>query len=86
MWIPRTYQRILDEHLADHRQMSFLSGPRQSGKTSLARRLGKVYLNWQDMDDRRLFLRGPQAVAEAAGLRPQSERSTYGDEPKSPSS
>jgi predicted AAA+ superfamily ATPase len=30
----RTYVFLLEEHLANHRQMAFLSGPRQVGKTT----------------------------------------------------
>ncbi len=65
---PRLYDRILEEHLASHRQMAWVSGPRQVGKTTVCRALGTHYLNWDNADDRKVILRGPAAVAEAAGL------------------
>ena len=33
----RIYEALLGEHFATLRQMAFLSGPRQSGKTTLAK-------------------------------------------------
>jgi predicted AAA+ superfamily ATPase len=66
--LPRIYDAILSSHLREHRQMAFLSGPRQVGKTSVARSLSNVYLDWDNRDDRRTILSGPKAVAEQAGL------------------
>lgn len=43
--------------------MAFVSGPRQVGKTTTCRQEGTDYLNWDNTDDRRLFLAGPAAVA-----------------------
>jgi len=65
---PRLYDHILREHLEHHRQMAFVSGPRQVGKTTTCRALASSYLNWDSVDDRRLILRGPEAVAEHLGL------------------
>ena len=65
---PRIYDALLAEHLAAHRQMAWVSGPRQVGKTTVCRSRGTHYLNWDNADDRRVILRGPAAVAEAAGL------------------
>jgi predicted AAA+ superfamily ATPase len=48
--------------------MAFVSGPRQVGKTTTCRALATSYLNWDSADDRRLILRGPDAVAEQFGL------------------
>jgi uncharacterized protein len=64
----RLYATLLAEHLAHQRQMAFLSGPRQVGKTTVARSLAGPYLNWDNLDHRRLVLRGPGAVAERIGL------------------
>lgn len=64
----RYYDHVLRDHLARFRQMAFLSGPRQVGKTTSCRAVASLYLNWDNTDDRRLILRGPAAVAEAAGL------------------
>ncbi len=66
--IPRLYATILRDHFASCRQMAFLSGPRQVGKTTLAKTFATTFLSWDDSDDRALILRGPAAVAEAAGL------------------
>lgn len=68
MELPRVYGMMLRDHLAKERQMIFLSGPRQVGKTTLGKLLGSSYLNWDNADDRRTILKGPEALAEAAGL------------------
>lgn len=59
----RFYDSVLREHFAGHRQMAFVSGPRQVGKTTTCRMEGTDYLNWDSADDRRIILRGPAAVA-----------------------
>lgn len=64
----RFYDTVLREHLGRHRQMAFVSGPRQVGKTTTCRVEGTDYLNWDNADDRRLILRGPAAVAAHLGL------------------
>ena len=64
----RIYDRVLADHLASHRQVAMVSGPRQVGKTTTCRRLADLYLNWDNGDDRALVLRGPAAVAEKLGL------------------
>jgi hypothetical protein len=63
----RIYDAILEEHLRDNRQMAFLVGPRQVGKTSLCRKRG-AYLDWDNVDDRATILAGPTKVADRAGL------------------
>jgi predicted AAA+ superfamily ATPase len=67
---PRLYTALLRAHFREHRQIALLAGPRQVGKTTVFRTLGADarYLNWDDADDRRLILLGPQAIAEALGL------------------
>lgn len=62
---PRLYTAILADHLATHRQMALVSGPRQVGKTTTCRSLSDEYLNWDNADDRRLLLRGPASLAQA---------------------
>ena len=59
---------MLGAHFADFRQMAFLSGPRQAGKTTLAKAFATAFLSWDDADDRATILRGAKAVAAAAGL------------------
>src|ERR1700675_4313701 len=64
----RLYDRVLQDHFARHRQMAFVSGPRQVGKTTTCRMEGTDYLNWDNGDDRRVILLGPAAVAERIHL------------------
>jgi len=64
----RIYTAILREHFERNRQMAFVTGPRQVGKTWVCRTLGNAYFNWDNIDDRRTLLRGPGALAEALGL------------------
>jgi predicted AAA+ superfamily ATPase len=64
----RIYTAILREHFDLHRQMAFVSGPRQVGKTWVCRSLGEAYFNWDNSDDRRTLLRGPAALAQTLAL------------------
>lgn len=64
---PRLYDGVLAEHLREHRQMAFVSGPRQVGKTTTCRRLASAYLDWDNTDDRRILLAGPAAAADRLG-------------------
>jgi uncharacterized protein len=69
----RIYEYLLEEHLSHHRQMAFISGPRQVGKTttsleaSLERPL-HYYYNWDNEDHRALIIEGPQAIARETKL------------------
>lgn len=65
---PRIYDSILAEHLATHRQMALVSGPRQVGKTTTCRGLADFYANWDDLDDRDGILAGPAHLVERFGL------------------
>jgi uncharacterized protein len=64
----RLYDAILAEHLSTQRQMAFVTGPRQVGKTTTCRNLADHYLNWDNTDDRQLIVQGPGAIAERIGL------------------
>ena len=76
----RIYETILAEHFAELRQMAFLSGPRQVGKTTLA----KValpdghYLSYDKSSDAALILRGAEAVAGELGLSSHEVRPEQG--------
>ena len=48
--------------------MILLSGPRQVGKTTVAKAMSDLYLNWDRRDDRNLLLKGEDEVARSAGL------------------
>lgn len=70
---PRLYDTLLAEHLATHRQMALISGPRQVGKTTTCLNHADAHVNWDDLDDRALILAGPAALAEEFGLNRLSE-------------
>jgi len=65
---PRLYERMLSEHLNSHRQMAFLSGPRQIGKTTVSQHLASHYLDWDNLQHREILLKGPEAVADHCQL------------------
>lgn len=65
----RIYQDIISEHLTQQRQMVFLSGPRQAGKTTLSRACvtsstPSLYLNWDNISHRELILSGIENIIE----------------------
>lgn len=64
----RLYDTLLTEHLATQRQMAFVSGPRQVGKTTTCRSLANEYLNWDNLDDRERILSGPSGIVERLKL------------------
>ena len=57
----RFYQGILEANLRAHRQMAFISGPRQVGKTTLGREVTDLALQWERPEDQRAIL-GPAAA------------------------
>ncbi len=67
----RVYETLIMEHVSKYRQMAFLSGPRQVGKTTIARSVAGTphhYLNWDDQKQRRIITAGPLAVTQETGL------------------
>lgn len=65
---PRIYDGILKHHLAGYRQMAFVTGPRQVGKTTTCHLKDSHYLSWDILEDRQVILKGPAAVAERSGV------------------
>ena len=65
---PRLYDSVLRHHLGAYRQMVFLAGPRQVGKTTACRAVADVYLNLDNAEDRRPVLEGTSALARRLGL------------------
>ncbi len=69
----RLYYEYVFWHMKQHDQMLFLMGPRQVGKTTLAKdlleewKLG-IYLSWDNLNHRKLILEGADAVVREAGL------------------
>lgn len=59
---------MVRDHLANNRQMAFISGPRQSGKTTLAEAIGTVYLNWDDAKVRSAISVGQGEVVDRFSL------------------
>jgi len=69
----RIYTTMIAAHLADFRQMAFIAGPRQVGKTTCSKILASSdknsqYLNWDNIDQRKLIMQGPSKLAEALQL------------------
>lgn len=64
----RIYDAMLVDHLADNRQMAFVSGPRQVGKTTTCRKQADACINWDNVDDRELILAGPARLVDRFGL------------------
>ncbi len=64
----RLYDAILAEHLATNRQMAFVTGPRQVGKTTTCRNHAHSYANWDNVDDREQILAGPAKLADRLRL------------------
>jgi len=70
---PRIYDSLLAEHLATNRQMAFVRGPRQVGKTTTCRNQADAYIDWDNIDDRELILAGPSNIAARLELNRLSE-------------
>ena len=67
MVLYRLYDQVVQQQLAELRQMVFLAGPRQVGKTTVARAVADHYLDWDDPSHRRLLVSGTDAVAANSG-------------------
>ena len=76
----RVYTTFIEEHFELNRQMLFLSGPRQVGKTTLSMSLEKnhYYFNWDDQGDRQKIIGGQSGIADAIG--PIADRTIIFDE------
>lgn len=69
----RIYERVIEEHFSLNRQMLFLVGPRQVGKTTTSLEVAEPkvrhhYYSWDVQSDREKMVQGAQAVAEDIGL------------------
>ena len=69
----REVDSALAHHIESFRQMAFLAGPRQVGKTTTIRQTlanyeNTSYLNWDDFTDRRTILGGMGPLKQSLGL------------------
>ena len=69
----RIYTAVIREHFKRYQQMVFLVGPRQAGKTTVSLMAKEftnqfAYLNWDNMDHRKIILEGVNSVAGFAEL------------------
>ncbi len=67
----RTYEALLNEHFSNERQMAFVAGPRQVGKSTLIDRLltdDDMLFNWDRPNDRQQILLGSDHLIEQCGL------------------
>lgn len=69
----RYYHAILAHELTEHRQMAFVSGARQVGKTTLAKQISQhfqptLYLNWDDLEHRQIILAKTASLIDQLGL------------------
>ncbi|MEK7469930.1 MAG: AAA family ATPase [Planctomycetota bacterium] len=74
MFQRRLYEGLLNAHFRTHRQMAFVTGPRQVGKTTTCRSLADVYLSWDDANQRQHVLGGPDVIAKLLDLEKPRER------------
>jgi uncharacterized protein len=74
----RIYETIVQEHFAEFNKMIFLAGPRQVGKTTIAKMAKSFsqkffYLSWDNDEDRQLILSGQRNLAEHLNLHKASK-------------
>ena len=69
----RIYQKFISNHFKQNRQMLFLMGPRQVGKTTLSLSLKKIwknvsYYSWDSITQRESIIYGPDHIAAQLDL------------------
>lgn len=74
----RLYEQLIQHHFLENRQMVFLAGPRQVGKTTLSKMIGQsvshfYYLNWDNTDHQRIILAGPAQVVAYFNIQTMTE-------------
>lgn len=73
----RTYSYFINEHLQNDRQMLFLIGPRQVGKTTISKLAEDLwskgdffYFNWDNSEHQQLIISGGLHIIKALGIKP----------------
>lgn len=71
--LKRIYEIVVEEHFLENRQMLFLTGPRQVGKTTTSLHVissngNHFYFNWDVQADRLKIIEGPDAIASVMDL------------------
>lgn len=70
--LKRIYEEVIKEHFKNNRQMLFISGPRQVGKTTttlfLKDSIPFYYFNWDNLEQREHILKGPNELAKQTKL------------------
>jgi uncharacterized protein len=69
----RYHDQVLREHLARARTV-IVGGPRRVGKTAACSALSPKFLDWNDVADRLIILRGPETIIKHLGLERPRER------------
>jgi predicted AAA+ superfamily ATPase len=69
----RYHEQVLRERLARARTV-IVGGPRQVGKTAACRALATKYLDWNNVADRLVLVKGPEAIIKHLGLDRLRER------------
>ncbi len=69
----RLYLKVAKKHFEENRQMLFLMGPRQVGKTTISQELLEsyqdgVYINWDNVKHQQMILDGGDDIVELAKL------------------
>lgn len=69
----RLYESVMAHHIAHYEQMAFLSGPRQIGKTTIAKHCHALsnyfkYLNWDKATDREQILSGVETIVKSFSI------------------
>jgi predicted AAA+ superfamily ATPase len=77
----RLYTSAIAYHLKKYRQMAYIAGPRQVGKTTTSKMIAKTYpisyyLNWDNAEQRQLIMKGAHALAAHCGFDQLSSEKT----------
>jgi uncharacterized protein len=69
----RVYNSLLQEHLQQHQQMLFISGPRRVGKTTIStseKNFTKnfLYLNWDNQEHKHIIISGGKQISSLLNL------------------